>query len=57
MILLKCCQTRAVEILLDQTMLSVDDLVDKMAKVLNYFGWALTFEPCLQRMWITLLSF
>jgi len=37
MTLLKCCQIGVVEILLDQAMLSVDDLADKVVEVLDYF--------------------
>jgi hypothetical protein len=55
MTLLKCYQTKAIEILLDQTMLNVDDLADQVAKVLDYFGWMSASRPCFQCMWIMLL--
>jgi hypothetical protein len=37
-ILLKCCQIGVVENLLDQAVLNADDLADKVAEVLDYFG-------------------
>jgi hypothetical protein len=37
-IFLKCCQIGVVEILLDQDMLSVDDMADQVVEVLDYFG-------------------